>query len=162
MRTHRYATKTIWTGNHGTGTSDYKAYERSHIIRISGKPDIAGSSDPSFRGDKTKHTPEDLFVSTLSTCHMLWYLHLCAVNGILVTAYEDEATGVMEEQSDGGGHFTSVTLQPIVTIATPDLVDKALQLHEDAHKLCFIARSVNFAVKHEPQCRVASTLVTGR
>jgi len=161
MRTHKYVTKTIWTGNQGTGTSDYKAYERAHIIRISGKPDIAGSSDAAFRGDKTKHTPEDLFVSTLSTCHMLWYLHLCAVNGVIVTAYEDEATGVMEETSDGGGRFTSVVLHPVVTIAAPEMLDKAMQLHHEAHKLCFIARSVNFPATHEPQCRVADTLVAG-
>ena len=94
MASHRYVTKTIWTGNRGQGTSEYKSYDRSHIIRIQDKMDIAGSSDAAFRGDKTKHTPEDLFESTLSTCHMLWYLHLCAVNGVVVTEYTDEATGV--------------------------------------------------------------------
>src|SRR5688572_6604565 len=101
MPLHHYQTKTIWTGNLGAGTKEYKAYERDHLIRIEGKPDIQGSSDPAFRGDKTKHTPEDLFVSTLSTCHMLWYLHLCAKHGIVVTAYVDNASGVMEEHDDG-------------------------------------------------------------
>ena len=156
MRLHHYKTKTTWTGNVGQGTSAYKAYERSHIISVAGKPDIQGSSDASFRGDKTKHTPEDLFVSTLSTCHMLWYLHLCAVNGVIVTEYYDEATGTMEETPDGSGRFTVVTLNPVVSVAEENMIDKANALHHDAHKMCFIANSVNFAVTHEPTARVAA------
>ena len=156
MRLHRYKTKTTWTGNVGQGTSAYKAYERSHVISIDGKPDIQGSSDASFRGDKTKHTPEDLFVSTLSTCHMLWYLHLCAVSGVIVTAYYDEASGTMEETPDGSGHFTTVTLRPVVTVAEESMIGKANELHQDAHKMCFIANSVNFAVTHEPAALVAT------
>lgn len=156
MRLHHYKTKTTWTGNVGQGTSAYKAYERSHIISVAGKPDIQGSSDASFRGDKTKHTPEDLFVSTLSTCHMLWYLHLCAVNGVIVTEYHDEATGTMEETPDGSGRFTVVTLNPVVSVAEENMIDKANALHHDAHKMCFIANSVNFAVTHEPTARVAA------
>ena len=156
MRLHHYKTKTTWTGNVGQGTSAYKAYERSYIISVAGKPDIQGSSDASFRGDKTKHTPEDLFVSTLSTCHMLWYLHLCAVNGVIVTEYYDEATGTMEETPDGSGRFTVVTLNPVVSVAEENMIDKANALHHDAHKMCFIANSVNFAVTHEPTARVAA------
>ena len=156
MRLHHYKTKTTWTGNVGQGTSAYKAYERSHIISVAGKPDIQGSSDASFRGDKTKHTPEDLFVSTLSTCHMLWYLHLCAVNGVIVREYYDEATGTMEETPDGSGRFTVVTLNPVVSVAEENMIDKANALHHDAHKMCFIANSVNFAVTHEPTARVAA------
>ena len=154
MASHRYVTKTIWTGNRGQGTSEYKSYDRSHIIRIQDKMDIAGSSDAAFRGDKTKHTPEDLFVSTLSTCHMLWYLHLCAVNGVVVTEYTDEATGVLKEGSDGGGHFEEVTLNPVVTVAESSMIEKANALHHDAHKMCFIANSVNFPVSHKPTSKV--------
>lgn len=154
MASHRYATKTIWTGNRGQGTSEYKAYDRSHIIRIKDKMDIAGSSDAAFRGDKTKHTPEDLFVSTLSTCHMLWYLHLCAVNGVVVTEYIDEATGVLKEEPDGSGHFEEVTLNPVVTVAERSMIAKADALHHDAHKMCFIANSVNFPVSHKPTSKV--------
>lgn len=161
MRTHEYITNTTWTGNRGTGTSDYKAYDRAHVISIQGKPDIHGSSDASFRGDKTKHTPEDLFVTTLSTCHMLWYLHLCAVNGIIVTEYHDEAKGIMEEQNDGGGSFKSVTLHPMVTITDPEKIEKAMQLHSEANKLCFIARSVNFPVSHLPECVAKPEQVAG-
>ena len=154
MRLHHYKAKTTWTGNTGQGTSAYKAYERSHTISIDGKPDILGSSDASFRGDKSKHTPEDLFVSTLSTCHMLWYLHLCSVNGVAVTDYYDEATGQMEEAPDGSGRFTTVTLYPVVTVTEESMIDKANALHHDAHKMCFIANSVNFPVTHEPTARV--------
>ena len=159
MASHRYVTKTIWTGNRGQGTSEYKAYDRSHIIRIKDKMDIAGSSDAAFRGDKTKHTPEDLFVSTLSTCHMLWYLHLCAVNGVIVTEYTDDATGVLKEGPDGSGHFEEVTLNPVVTVAESSMIEKANALHHDAHKMCFIANSVNFPVSHKPTSKVEAKYV---
>lgn len=156
MADHRYITKTIWTGNQGTGTSEYKAYDRSHLIRIKDKTDIEGSSDAAFRGDKTKHTPEDLFVSTLSTCHMLWYLHLCAVNGVVVTEYTDEATGILKEEANGSGHFTEVMLNPVVTVTEKSMIEKATALHHDAHKMCFIANSVNFPVSHNPTSTVSA------
>jgi len=145
---HHYSTRVRWTGNTGTGTSDYRAYERSHVIEAEGKPAILGSSDPAFRGDTSRYNPEELLVSSLSACHMLWYLHLCADAGVVVTDYSDEALGVMEE-TRGGGHFTSVLLQPRVTVASPDMTAKALQLHESAHAHCFIANSVNFEVRVE-------------
>ena len=150
MSSHHYKTTTTWTGNRGQGTSEYKAYERSHTISMAGKPDISGSSDPVFRGDKTKHNPEDFFVSSLSTCHMLQYLHLCAVNGVVVIEYIDHATGTMEEDGKGGGHFTEVVLKPVVTVKEKRMIEKANALHDDAHKLCFIASSVNFPVRHKP------------
>lgn len=158
MPQHHYKTLTTWTGNSGTGTSEYRAYERAHTISINGKPDIQGSSDAAFRGDKTKHTPEDLFVSTLSTCHMLWYLHLCAVNGIVVTAYTDEAGGTLQEDANGGGHFTQVTLNPVVMVAEQHMIEKANALHHEAHKMCFIANSVNFPVQHNAKCVVSEAL----
>lgn len=145
---HHYSTRVRWTGNTGAGTSDYRAYERSHVIEAEGKPAIPGSSDPAFRGDTSRYNPEELLVSSLSACHMLWYLHLCADAGVVVTDYSDEARGVMEE-TRGGGHFTSVLLQPRVTVASPDMKAKALQLHESAHAHCFIANSVNFEVRVE-------------
>src|SRR6187431_2991803 len=119
---HNYKSKITWTGNTGTGTTDYKTYERSHIISIENKVDIEASSDPAFRGDKTKHNLEDLFLSSLSSCHMLWYLHLCATAGINVVSYEDNAVGVMEEASNGSGKFTEVTLYPSVTISDATMI----------------------------------------
>lgn len=147
---HHYKATTKWTGNTGTGTDHYRNYERSHLIIIENKSDILGSSDPAFRGDKTKHNPEDLLVSSLSSCHMLWYLHLCSEAGVIVTHYEDHATGIMIENSNGAGQFSEVTLNPIVAVADQSMIDKANELHQKANELCFIANSVNFPVKHHP------------
>jgi len=146
---HRYAASLRWTGNRGTGTSGYRDYGRDHEIAIEGKPAIAGSSDPAFRGDRSRHNPEDMLVCALSACHMLSYLHLCAVSGIVVADYEDLAEGTMRETDEGGGRFVDVVLRPKVTITGGDPA-KASQLHEEAHRLCFIASSVNFPVRCEP------------
>lgn len=155
---HNYKAKTTWVGNRGQGTADYKSYDRDHDINIAGKPALLCSSDPLFRGDRSRHNPEELLVSALSGCHMLWYLHLCAANGVVVTDYADEASGEMEENQDGSGQFTKVVLNPRVTVAERSMIDKANALHHDANKMCFIARSVNFPVIHEPVA-VAVTLV---
>ncbi|HWC65379.1 MAG TPA: OsmC family protein [Thermoanaerobaculia bacterium] len=154
-KTHRYEARTRWTGNLGTGTSTYRAYSRDHEIAAEGKPAIAGSSDRAFRGDPARWNPEDLLVSALSACHMLSYLHLCAVSGIVVTAYEDRASGEMRETGDGGGRFVSAVLRPRVTISQGD-VELARELHEKAHHLCFIAASVDFPVGCEPEIVVDS------
>lgn len=149
-KTHHYQSTIRWTGNLGSGTSGYRAYERSHTIGVAGKPDILASSDPSFRGDKSRHNPEELFVSSLASCHMLWYLHLCADAGIVVTSYEDHAEGTMEETPDGSGQFTGVVLKPAVTITDASRSEEAKELHHQANRMCFIARSCNFEVTHEP------------
>ena len=145
---HMYQLTITWTGNKGSGTSDYKAYERSHVIKAKGKAEIQVSSDPAFRGDETKYNPEDLLVAALSSCHLLSYLHQCAVAGVVVTAYTDNAAGIMEETPDGGGHFTEVTLNPVVTVKESSMMEKAKELHLKASELCFIANSVNFPVHH--------------
>jgi organic hydroperoxide reductase OsmC/OhrA len=147
-RTHRYALTVRWTGNRGEGTRDYRAYGREHEILREGKPPIPGSADPQFRGDATRWNPEELLVASLSACHQLWYLHLCAVNGIVVTAYEDAAEGFMDETADGAGQFARVVLHPRVSIAAGD-PERATALHDEAARLCFVARSVNFEVAHE-------------
>lgn len=153
-RKHDYAVTVTWTGNRGRGTADYRAYARAHAISAPGKPPIPGSSDPAFRGDPACWNPEELLVASLSACHKLWYLGLCAQAGIVVTAYEDRAEGTMVEHADGAGEFTAVTLRPRVTIAPGSDPDRALALHADAHAMCFIARSVTFAVAHEAQITV--------
>lgn len=151
MKTHTYSLTTQWTGNRGTGTSGYREYDRSHTISISEKADILCSSDPHFRGDNTRHNPEELLLASLSSCHMLWYLHLCADAGIVVTNYKDEASGTMEETTNGGGKFTQVTLHPIITITDAAKKETAIALHHKANELCFIANSVNFPVHHQPE-----------
>jgi organic hydroperoxide reductase OsmC/OhrA len=144
---HQYAVSMVWTGNDGTGTQSYGGYRRDHEITAAGKPPIPGSSDPAFRGNRARYNPEELLIASLSGCHMLWYLHLCAINGIVVLEYRDEAGGTLQEESDGGGAFVRVVLKPRVTLAQGADRPQALALHEKAHHLCFIARSVSFPVE---------------
>lgn len=147
---HAYSVTVTWTGNSGTGTSGYRAYERAHEIEILGKPVILGSADPAFRGDPARYNPEEMLVASLSTCHMLWYLHLCSADGIVVLAYQDVAEGVMIEDGDSGGRFKEVVLQPEITLAPGSDQHSAAALHDMAHARCFIANSVNFPVRCEP------------
>ncbi|NJM97796.1 MAG: OsmC family protein [Phormidesmis sp. RL_2_1] len=157
-KTHRYRTQVLWTGNLGQGTASYRAYERSHEIVVEGKPPISGSSDPAFRGDKTKYNPEELLVASISACHMLWYLHLCAEASIVVTHYLDQAVGTMLETEDGGGCFAEVVLKPVVTIAPGSDKKQAEKLHEQAHHFCFVANSMNFPVLCEPSIQTDTAL----
>ena len=150
MKKHTYQTHLRWTGNQGTGTSSYRAYSRDHEHTSHKKQiSIPGSSDPAFRGDPSRYNPEELLLSSLASCHMLWFLHLCAESGVVVLAYEDTPSGTMAETADGGGHFTNVTLYPKVKVAEAAMLDKVDDLHHRANKLCFIANSVNFPVLHE-------------
>lgn len=147
---HHYDVDVTWTGNSGQGTKSYRSYGRNHEIALPGTPSIPGTADPAFRGEPGRWNPEQLQVAALSQCHMLWYLHLAAVAGVVVTAYEDRATGVVTMDGSGGGQFESVKLRPRVTITADSDPDKAVALHSDVPALCFIARSVNFPVHQEP------------
>ncbi len=150
---HHYSLRLDWTGNLGTGTSGYRDYSRDSTVTATGKPMLAGSADRTFHGDPTRWNPEELVVAALSQCHLLAYLHLAADAGVVVTDYVDEAEGEMQTHRDGSGEFTSVRLRPVVTVAAADQAELAQSLHERAHELCFIARSVNFPVRCEPQVR---------
>ena len=156
-RTHRYDLTMTWTGNRGTGTSGYRDYGRDHEVGAEGRPALAGSSDPVFRGDKARWNPELELVAALSQCHMLSYLHVCATAGVVVTAYADAPYGLMAETMDGGGHFTEVVLRPAVTVADAAMAGQAVKLHEEASEKCFIASSVNFPVRHEPSVTADDT-----
>ncbi len=153
---HRYTARVTWTGNRGPGTAGYDAYARDYEIACPGRPVIAGSSDPAYLGDASRHNPEDLLVASLSACHMLWYLHLCAVHGVVVSAYEDRAEGMMEVNPDGSGQFARVVLRPRVTIAPGNDAATARRLHGDANAMCFIARSVRFPVEHAAEVHTGS------
>lgn len=155
MGEHSYALTTVWTGDRGTGTSGYRDYDRSATVSITGKPDLLASADKPFRGDATRWNPEDMLLAALSECHLLSYLHACVTAGVVVTAYEDRATGVMVEDGRGGGAFREVVLRPRVTIAHASMTDAALAAHAQAHDWCFIANSVNFPVRHEPTIEIA-------
>ena len=148
---HSYPIRMTWTGNTGTGTREYRGYERAHEYSVPDKPVIPGSSDPNFRGDKTRYNPEELLVMSLSSCHMLWYLHLCAEAQVVVVGYDDQAVGTMVETADTGGHFTEVVLKPSVTLEPGSDAALAESLHKRAHHLCFVANSVNFPVRCEPR-----------
>ncbi|HMU14763.1 MAG: OsmC family protein [Bacteroidetes bacterium] len=152
MSRHHYTLLLEWTGNAGTGTDHYRSYKRDHVIRIAGKPELLGSSDTHFRGDAARHNPEELLLAALSACHMMSYLHVCVTNGVVVTAYTDRPTGVLETVGDGG-RMTAVTLHPVVTVLDPSMIPKAEDLHHKAHELCFIAASVNFPVGCEAMVR---------
>lgn len=150
MNAHRYPVEVRWTGNRGSGTQSYQGYGRDHEIRVAGKPVIAGSADPAYRGDAGRHNPEDLLVGALSACHMLWYLHLAADAGVVVTAYVDAAEGTLAADASGG-QFSEVVLRPQVTVSAASDTARAAALHEDAHRACYIARSMNFPVRCEPR-----------
>jgi organic hydroperoxide reductase OsmC/OhrA len=156
QKEHHYTAQIKWTGNNGTGTSTYRAYSRSYEVTSAGKPMIPGSSDPAFRGDPARYNPEDMLLSAASACHMLWYLHLCAVAKVVVTAYVDLPAGVMMEHPDGSGEFTSVVLHPQVTISAESDAEKARAIHGEVHRYCAIARSLNFPVTCEPVISKAS------
>lgn len=150
MTGHRYSARVEWTGAREHGTTSYRAYGRDHRVSIAGKPDLRGSSDPAFRGDADRHNPEELLLSAVSACHMLWYLHLAAQAGIVVTGYVDQAEGEMTVEAHGAGQFTGVTLRPSITLAPGADCALADSLHEAAHAKCFIARSVNFPITVRP------------
>ena len=145
---HHFATRLDWTGAAKGPAITYDGYSREYVIEIDGKAPLRGSSVPAFLGDPALHNPEDLLVASLSACHMLWYLHLCTEAGVQVSAYRDDAKGEMAPVQ-GKLVFTDVLLRPKVTIIAGD-TERALALHADANRRCFIANSVNFPVRHRP------------
>lgn len=154
-REHHYKVNIEWTGNNGQGTESYRSYDRNYQISAGNKPPIPGSSDPAFLGDATCWNPEDLLVASVSACHKLWYLHLCAEAGISVYSYLDHAEGTMREGAQG--RFTEIVLKPIITIRPGDDLSQAMELHHRAHALCFIANSLNFPVLCQPAITHSTT-----
>lgn len=151
---HQYKITTIWQGNKDEGTNNVRTYDRSHTIYSEGKPNLHLTTDNAAVGDKSKLNPEDLLVSAISSCHMLSYLYLCALEGIIVTEYIDQAMGVMIENANGGGQFETVTLNPNIKVKNEAMITKAIELHHKAHEICYIANSVNFEVVCNPTCSI--------
>lgn len=151
MTHHLYTSHIRWTGNTGQGTASYRGYARDWDIAVPGKPVISCSNDPMLGGNPQKMNPEDLLLSALSSCHMLWYLHLASEAGIIVTGYEDTPEGTGEVTASGAGRFVAVTLRPVMTVKPGADLERAAALHDEIHKVCFIARSVNFPVTIEPR-----------
>lgn len=150
LNEHHYEINLNWTGNRGTGTSAYKAYGRDHSVTAEGLPVLLGSADRTFHGDRDRWNPEQLLLTALAQCHMLSYLHVAVLHGVVVIKYEDTATGKLVLNADGSGQFESATLHPKIFVADPAMAEMALTLHAEASTKCFIARSVNFPVHHEP------------
>jgi organic hydroperoxide reductase OsmC/OhrA len=146
---HGYRLSTRWVGAGETGIAD-DAFPREFHVSIDGKAELVGSADPAFRGDSSKHNPEELLLAALSGCHLLSYLALAARARIRVVAYEDEATGKID-MKDGRIRFVEAVLRPTVTIAADADPAKAEALHAQAATICFIANSLNFPVRHEPR-----------
>ncbi len=151
---HNYKLTAEWHGNKGTGTSGLKAYDRSHTVTIAGKPQLFLTTDNPAVGDKTKLNPEDLLVTAVSSCHMLSYLYVCTLEGVIITSYVDHAAGSMLELEAGGGQFQEVTLRPVITVSDASMIEKAKDLHHKAHEICYIANSVNFEVFCHPEVSV--------
>ncbi|MEM9051277.1 MAG: OsmC family protein [Bacteroidota bacterium] len=151
---HNYKLKATWQGDKTQGTKDVKRYDRTHTVSIEGKPDLHLTTDNPFVGDKSKLNPEDLLVTAISSCHMLSFLYSCAMEGINITSYVDNATGVMIEKESGGGSFEEVTLNPVFSVSDSSMVEKAIALHHRAHEICYIANSVNFQVNCNPHCNI--------
>ena len=151
---HHFSAKLSWTGADRGATDSYESYSRDHVIEVPGKPPLQGSADKVFRGDASRHNPEDLLVMSLSACHMLTYLAEAARAGVRVLAYADEASGTMQ-MHQGKMRFTEVSLRPQVLIAADSDPELAQRLHQRAHELCFIASSVNFPVSCDARVSVA-------
>ncbi len=152
---HHYKLTAKWEGNLGKGTLNIKGYDRSHTVSIQGKPDLHLTTDNPAVGDKSKLNPEDILVTAISSCHMLSYLYVCAKEGVIIVDYTDEATGIMVENVSGGGNFKEVTLNPICIVADASMIERAIELHHQAHEVCYIANSVNFEVKCNPVCKTS-------
>lgn len=155
MKEHKYQIDLKWIGSQGVGTVDYRSYSRDFEVSAPLKSHlIQGSSDPSFRGDKTRYNPEDVFLSSIASCHMLWFLHLCSTKKIVVLEYQDEATGTMTEEKDGRGRFKEVTLHPEIVVAASVDLELVEELHKKANEMCFIANSCNFPIGHKPKVKI--------
>ena len=155
MKIHEFPSLIRWTGNRGAGTSTYRAYDRTWDLCVEGKTVVHCSNDPMLGGDPAKYNPEDLLISALASCHMLWYLHLCSDAGITVMAYEDNPVGIGESEPSGKGRFVEAILRPKISITVDSNPTKAAEIHDEIHKFCFIARSVNFPIRIEPEIRIS-------
>lgn len=145
---HSFSVSVEWQGNRGDGTREPRGFGREHLVSAPGKQPIEASSAKAFRGDATRWNPEEELIGALSQCHMLSYLHVASRAGVVVEAYRDAATGELEVDPDGAGRLVDVLLRPVVTISAGE-VALAVELHAEARRLCFIANSVAFPVRHD-------------
>jgi len=151
---HLFRAQLNWASKPTQEESSKRFYGKTHQIQIEGKPVLDISAAKAFKGDSELYNPEDLLLSSLVSCHMMSYLYVCSQNEIEVISYSDNAEATLEVNPDGSGRFTEVRLNPKVTIANSDKIELALELHQKANQLCFIANSCNFPVFHNASCEV--------
>ena len=151
-----YTATVEWQREPGAAFTDNR-YSRAHVLRFDGGVTVAGSSSPTVvplplsRADAVD--PEEAFVASLASCHMLWFLSLAARKGFVVETYEDNPEGRMDRNDHGVTAMTSVELRPKIRfsgkkIPTPTEID---ELHHRAHESCYLANSVR------TQIQIAST-----
>ena len=145
MTANSNAITITWTGNDGTGTAD-GSFSRESEIAADGRPTIPASPPANFAGAEGGWSPEDLLAAAVSQCHMLWFLHLCARNGVIVQSYVDNATATLETQGSKGS-ITAVALRATVGISAGE-AELTHSLFEKAGDLCYIAKSLNCPVTH--------------
>lgn len=133
-----------------------KRYSRRHLLRFDGGAEVLGSSSPLVvplpMSDARAVDPEELFVSSLASCHMLWFLSIAAARAFRADRYFDRASGTMGKNAAGKLAMTEVILRPEVTFSGqhPPTREQIEQMHHEAHQACFIASSVRTAVRCEP------------
>jgi len=150
----QYTTEVIWS----RGEQNFldNRYSRKHLLRFDGGVEVPGSSSPHVvplpYSDPAAVDPEEAFVASLSSCHMLWFLDIAAKKKFRVDRYFDQAIGIMEKNTEDKLFMSVVTLRPEVTFSGERIPERAVieKMHHQAHAECFIANSVKTEVRCEP------------
>ena len=149
---HLFKVALNWIKKEPQTDSSTRIYTKSHHISIEGKPDLEVSAAKAFKGDPNLYNPEDLLLSSLTSCHMMSYLYCCMQYKIEVISYQDHSEATLQVNPDGSGKIVKVDLFPEIIISNSSQIELALSLHKKANELCFIANSCNFPVYHHPKC----------
>ncbi|MGV0996986.1 OsmC family protein [Empedobacter falsenii] len=149
---HLFKVALNWIKKESKMDSSTRIYTKSHHISIEGKPDLEVSAAKAFKGDPNLYNPEDLLLSSLTSCHMMSYLYCCAQHKIEVISYQDHSEATLQVNPDGSGKIVKVDLFPDIIISDSSQIELALSLHKKANELCFIANSCNFPVYHHAKC----------
>ncbi|MGB5417272.1 OsmC family protein [Algibacter sp.] len=146
---HIFKATVNWQLGINETTQNPKGFSRNHKVVIANKKTLLEvSAANAFRGDDTLYNPEDLLLTALASCHMMSYLYVCSQNNIEVLSYTDTAEAILNVEASGSGHFSKVSLKPVVTIKNASQIELAKTLHTKANSLCFIANSCNFPIEH--------------
>ena len=149
---HLFKVALNWMKKDNISSSLSRIYTKSHHISIEGKPDLEVSAAKAFKGDPNLYNPEDLLLSSLTSCHMMSYLYCCAQHKIEVISYQDHSEATLQVNPDGSGKIVKVDLFPDIIISDSSQIELAISLHKKANELCFIANSCNFPVYHHAKC----------